>query len=214
MIEYLRGIILQKSPADLVLDVHGVGYAMEISGATHRALPAEGAEAAVLVRLIVREESMTLYGFHQASEREMFDHLMTAKGVGPRSAMSALTALGVDKLAVAIVDRDVRTLSTIPGVGKKTAEQLSLDLEKKLAGLAREARARLGAPIGGKSPASAAASPAAGGLKPHIVEAIAALEALGCPQAVAQKAVAKAVETLGEDQPVEVLIREGLKHRR
>jgi len=214
MIEHLNGTILERRPDRCLLDVSGVGFALGITPRTFQALPEAGGRVALHVRMLVREDAITLFGFATALERDMFDMLMEAKGVGPRVALSAVGALGPDRLAIAIVEKDVKLLGQIPGVGKKTAEQLSLDLMKKMAPYAQAAQARQS--IGGTrtSAAAEASLPGDETVSPSVREAMAALGALGCPPLVAQRAAAKAAEILGADASVEALVREGLKHRK
>jgi Holliday junction DNA helicase RuvA len=214
MIEFLQGTLLEKTPDHVVLNVQGVGYGVTVTSKTYDHLPAAGKDVSLTIRTVVREESLTLFGFHTPIERDVFDLLLTARGVGPRSAMAALATFGPEDLAIAIVEKDIKTISRIPGVGKKTAEQLALDLEKKLAPLAQAAVARRGSSSLPLAEATPATDLDGSDLLPAHQEAAAALQALGCPAGISIRAIAKAREVLGDKAPVEELVREGLKHRR
>lgn len=218
MIEHLRGHLLAKSPAHVVVDAGGVGYGADISSATARTLGPVGAPVALHVVTIVREESIRLVAFTEEAERDVFEAMLDVPRVGPSIALSALSALGWERLVAAVADRDVKLLSSIPGVGRKTAERLAIDLETKLKPFAQAVAAR-GIVAGGGSgtPAGAAPGSAAGTAPPDatpiVSEAIAALEALGCKPAVARRAVERAIEVVGRDVAVADLIRESLRHR-
>jgi Holliday junction DNA helicase RuvA len=133
MIARLRGEIAEVAADRVVLDVHGVGYDVLVPGRT--AVTAHvGAPTVLHVHTAVREDAITLYGFETASERACFEQLLTVNGVGPRLALSALGALAPDALARAVNANDLKSLTGIPGVGKKTAERIVLELKGKLDG--------------------------------------------------------------------------------
>jgi len=132
VIARLRGIILEKQPNAAVLDVGGVGYALTIPISTFSNLPNVGDEAAFHVHTHVREDALALFGFLTATERELFEKLISVNGVGPRLAVTVLSGLPTAELLTAIRSGDVTTLTKIPGVGRKTGERIILELREKL----------------------------------------------------------------------------------
>ncbi|MAT38068.1 MAG: Holliday junction branch migration protein RuvA, partial [Ectothiorhodospiraceae bacterium] len=121
MIDFLRGILIRKQPMHAVLDVNGVGYALHISLQTFDALPKPGSEVELATRLVVREDSMHLYGFGDEEERAMFELLTSVSGVGAKVAMAVLSGSSVAELRDHIGTSNVGALKSIPGIGKKTA---------------------------------------------------------------------------------------------
>jgi Holliday junction DNA helicase RuvA len=117
-----------------VLDVNGVGYEVLVPASTVAKLPAVGKRARVHTRMVVRDDSMTLFGFASTDERELFDLLVTVTGVGPKVALSFLSALSPEALRRAVASGDVAALTVVPGVGKKVAQRVVLDLKDKLGG--------------------------------------------------------------------------------
>ena len=136
MIGRLRGTLVQKLPALAVVECGGVGYACGISLGTYAALPEEGAEVLLHTELLVRENELALLGFLAPGERELYRLLVKVDGVGPKLALAALGALPGTELIQALRTREVRALTRIPGIGKKTAEKLCFELSEKLGGLA------------------------------------------------------------------------------
>jgi len=132
MIGRLRGTLLEKSPPTVLIDVGGVGYEVDVPMSTFYDLPEAGAPVVLLTEFIVREDAQTLYGFLTASERETFRQLIRISGVGARTALSVLSGLSVNELASAIAAQEVGRLVKIPGIGRKTAERLLLELKGKL----------------------------------------------------------------------------------
>lgn len=137
MIACLRGELFYKTPEKVVIDVGGVGYEVFISLSTHERLPEVGEEVFVHVHTNVREDAITLFGFLDADEKGMFLLLIHVSGVGPKLAMSILSGIRPPELAMAIGRRDIKRLTALAGVGKKTAERLCLDLKDKVALFAR-----------------------------------------------------------------------------
>jgi Holliday junction DNA helicase RuvA len=135
MIALLHGQIAYKSIDHLILDVGGVGYRLFIPLSTFYALPAEGA-IQLHVHTHVREDALLLYGFLTPSEKEMFSKLLAVGGVGPKLALNILSHISVDQLRDALVQKDIKRLSSLPGIGKKTAERLILELSDKIPRLA------------------------------------------------------------------------------
>ncbi|MEJ7138350.1 Holliday junction branch migration protein RuvA [Amphibiibacter pelophylacis] len=146
MIARLRGTLLEKSPPAVVLDVGGVGYEVDVPMSTFFSLPAVGQATELLIHYAVREGAHELFGFLTATERATFRELLRISGVGPRLALAVLSGLGVDELAAAVAAQDARRLVKVPGVGKKTAERLLLELKGRLGAVATGTGALLAAP--------------------------------------------------------------------
>lgn len=134
MISRLHGVILEKNPPWVVVDVHGVGYEVQVSMHTFYALAAVGTEVKLYTQLVIREDAHLLFGFSSKEERETFRALVKVSGIGAKIALGILSQLNTDELAAAIAAEDVKRLSAAPGIGKKTAERLVLELRGKLAG--------------------------------------------------------------------------------
>ena len=132
MIGKLTGQLLEKNPPEVLLDCHGVGYEVQVPMSTFYNLPAIGERVSLLTQFIVREDAQLLYGFGSAPERAAFRELIKISGVGPRTALSILSGLGVQDLAQAITLQEAGRLVKVPGIGKKTAERLLLELKGKL----------------------------------------------------------------------------------
>ena len=135
MIGHLRGRLLEKTPSHALVECGGVGYECAISLSTYGLLPEPGQEASLFVETLLRENDLSLLGFATGSERSFYRLLVKVDGVGPKLALAALGAMGPEELAGAIRARDVKALTRIPGVGKKTAEKLCFELSEKLGGL-------------------------------------------------------------------------------
>lgn len=168
MIGRLRGILVWKHPPSLMLEVGGVGYELEASLHTFQHLPESGHEALLLTHLVVREDAHTLYAFAQAAERSLFRDLIRVSGIGPRLALLILSGMSVEVFSRCIHEGDTAALSKLPGIGKKTAERLVLEMRDRSSALQRPA-APLHTSAGQTS--SADSSP--------VEEAISALVALG-----------------------------------
>jgi Holliday junction DNA helicase RuvA len=134
MISFLDGEVVDKSVGRIVLDVGGIGYELVVPTSLLSALPPVGGHARVHTRMVVREDSMTLYGFPSPDERELFDLLMGVTGVGPKVALAFLSALKPDTLRRAVIAGDADALTVVPGVGKKVAQRVVLDLRDKIGG--------------------------------------------------------------------------------
>lgn len=131
MIGCLNGTLLEKTPPLVLLDVNGVGYECEVPMSTFYNLPAIGERVVLLTQFIVREDAQLLYGFGSERERQMFRQLVKVNGVGAKSALSILSGLSVDDLVQAVALQETALLTRVPGVGKKTAERLLLELKDK-----------------------------------------------------------------------------------
>jgi Holliday junction DNA helicase RuvA len=176
MIAHLRGRLFSKSPNQAVVECGGVGYDVTISVATFSALPGEGAEVSLHIYTNVREDQIALFGFSETQEKRLFERLLTITGIGPKLAITVLSGIAAERLISAIRGQDHATLTRIPGIGKKTAERVVLELKDKLDDLA-VAPASAGRPIG-----------AAGD------DALSALVNLGYARPAAQRAIESAIE--------------------
>lgn len=176
MIACLRGELFAKAPEALVIDVGGVGYQVHVPRASLDRLPAVGEDIFLHIHTDVREDAITLYGFSDPDEKRMFLLLLAVSGVGPKQALNILSGLSAADLGRAIGADDIGRLTRIPGVGKKTAERLCLELKDKVAFLPAQLQA---------APPAAAAAPA----DQRTADAVSALINLGYPPARAQEAV-------------------------
>lgn len=131
MIGRLSGTLLEKNPPQIVLDVRGVGYEVDVPMSTFYNLPALNEKVVLHTQFIVREDAQLLYGFATVDERAAFRQLLKISGVGPKLALSVLSGLSIDDLAAAVANKEAGRLTKIPGVGKKTAERLLLELQGK-----------------------------------------------------------------------------------
>lgn len=132
MIGKLTGTLLEKNPPEVLVDCHGVGYEVQVSMSTFYNLPAVGERVSLLTQFIVREDAQLLYGFGTAPERAAFRELIKISGVGPRTALAILSGMGVGDLAQAVSLQEAGRLVKVPGIGKKTADRLLLELKGKL----------------------------------------------------------------------------------
>lgn len=189
MIGRLTGILLEKQPPQIVVDVGGVGYEVDVPMSSFYNLPAGGERVSLFTHFVVREDAQQLYGFLTQKERAAFRELIKITGVGPKLALSVLSGLAVDELASAVALQDAGRLTRVPGIGKKTAERLLLELKGKLADALPQA--------GGLS--SSATSVAS--------DALHALLALG----YSDKEASLALKQLPEDLKLEDAIRQALK---
>ncbi|NMY91063.1 MULTISPECIES: Holliday junction branch migration protein RuvA [Pseudomonas] len=197
MIGRLRGTLAEKQPPHLLLDVGGVGYEVEVPMTTLYRLPVQGEVVTLHTHLVVREDAHLLYGFGEKRERELFRELIRLNGVGPKLALALMSSLEVDELVRCVQAQDTAALVKVPGVGKKTAERLLVELKDRFK--AWENLPAI-APLVLPNQAAVAASAEA--------DAVSALVALGFKPQEASRAVA-AVE--GEDLSSEELIRRALK---
>jgi Holliday junction DNA helicase RuvA len=132
MIGKLTGILAERNPPQVVVDCHGVGYEVDVPMSTFYNLPASGERVSLLTHFVVREDAQILYGFGTTAERAAFRQLIKISGVGPRTALGVLSGMSVGELAQAITLQEAGRLVKIPGIGKKTAERLLLELKGKL----------------------------------------------------------------------------------
>lgn len=180
MIAHLRGTLLRKSPNQVIVECAGVGYDVAISVATFTSLPGEGSETRLHIYTRVAEDQLALFGFSEIAEKRLFERLLTISGIGPRLAITVLSGIDASRLVTAIRGGDHAALVRIPGIGKKTAERIVLELKDKLDELA--------------------SVPAPAGSAPQIVvgeaaeDALSALVNLGYQRAAAQKAIELAIQ--------------------
>lgn len=132
MIGRLQGTLLEKQPPSILIDVQGVGYELEASMSTFYQLPECGEAITLHTHMVVREDAQLLYGFYSQSERLMFRNLIRISGVGPRLAITILSGISAEEFARCIIEADSKTLTRLPGVGKKTAERLVVELKDRL----------------------------------------------------------------------------------
>src|SRR5271154_6558945 len=192
MIAFLRGKLLEKHPNQVIVETAGVGYDVVIPISTFSALPNAGAEVALRIHTHVREDALALYGFLTAEEKALFEKLISVSGIGPALAIKVLSGLAALTIIDAIRGGQVDQLVRIPGVGKKTAERMVLELKDKLEGLGSGA-----APAG----VSVRAEPALSEIEQDVLSA---LINLGCNRASAEAAVrkAKSAETGSAYEPM------------
>ncbi len=190
MIGYLHGKIISKKPTKLLIDVNGVGYLVNISISTFEKI-ADKEEASLFTYLSVRESAMDLFGFYTMAEKEMFELLISVSGIGPKSAQSILSGIQIEDLKDALKSGNVSRLISIPGIGRKTAERMVIELRDKVESVVEI--------IDGVSFSKSSVSS----------DAIAALVNLGYNQKVAERMV-RAISDKSPDVSIEELIKEAL----
>ncbi|MFK7844520.1 MAG: Holliday junction branch migration protein RuvA [Rhodothermales bacterium] len=198
MIAYVSGTLAEKKPTEAIIDVQGLGYFVLIPTSTYEHLPATGEAAKLFTYQHVREDALQLFGFFTRAERTVFEIMLGVSGIGPKLALAALSAMRPAELRDKVVQGDIAFLTRIPGVGKKVAERMVVELRDKLAkvdGLG-------GAPtLGGTSTDKNDAR----------ADALAALESLGLSRAAAERNLRKVLRTSPDTQSVEDLIRLALR---
>lgn len=197
MIAFLKGILIEALPTKVVIDVNGVGYEVLIPLSSFEKLPQPGGELTLLTHLAIRDDAHILYGFSTETERDLFRQLIRhVTGIGPKIALNVLSGTTPASFRAAVSNGDVKALSGINGVGKKTAERIVVELKDKL-----------GDPeLGGLNGVESASIE-----DQKIADAVAALEALGSKPKDAQEAIRMAITMLGPDKPVDELVRAALK---
>lgn len=189
MIARIAGTLLEKRPGEALVDVNGVGYRLFISLATYEKLPAPGEEAVLSTVTVAREDALSLYGFHDAEEKELFGKLVSVSRVGPKLALQILSGVNASDLKSIIVRRDEGSLSRVHGVGKKTAERIILELKEKFV--------------------SVPGDTSLAGTGTHISDSIEALINLGYKRGQAERAVMKI--TADGQSDLSTIIRKSLK---
>ncbi len=198
MIGRLKGKLLSKQPPELLVDVQGVGYELEAPMSTFYQLPAAGEEVVLYTHMVVREDAQLLYGFYSVAERKLFRNLIRINGVGPKLGLTILSGISAQDFARAVQENDAAVLTGLPGVGKKTAERLIVELRDKLG--------EEFTPVAEESGDSAAASMPQ--QSSPVSDAVSALTALGYKPQEASRMV-RAVEVKGLD--TESIIRTALQ---
>ncbi len=198
MFNYISGILTVKQPTSIVLDVGGLGYEISIPLSTFQNLPELNDKVKLQIHFHVREDNQQLFGFFTKDEKELFRVLLSVSGIGPKVALAMLSSFEAIEIKSALVSEDVSFLTQIPGIGKKTAERLIVELKEKIVVDGKIQRDKL--------------------LKPgsHVDEVfnvgLAALTQLGYKRVEADKAMRKVIEKQGKDISVEELLKESLKN--
>lgn len=190
MIAHLRGKLISKHPNQAIVDCGGVGYDVTITVPTFTDLPACGAEVALFIHTHVREDALALFGFLRAQEKQLFERLISVSGIGPKLAITILSGMPTELMVAAIRGGDVARLTKIPGIGKKTAERMVLELRDKLEafGTVQEV-----VPV-----------------SPIEEDVLSALVNLGYQRAAAERAVGAAMKNAGAEPNFDVLFRDAL----
>ncbi len=198
MIASLRGTLLSKSPTEILVDVNGVGYALSIPLSTYEKVGEVNSTVSLLTYLHVREDALQLYGFATEEERNLFKLLISVSGIGPKMAQTILSGISTSDLVNYVSEGNHFALTRIPGVGKKIAERLVVELREKISKV--------------ETPSSF--PPSSSQAQTNVrSEALLALNSLGFNRAVAEKALRVAIqETNGKDATIEQLIKAALKH--
>ncbi|MCB1114216.1 MAG: Holliday junction branch migration protein RuvA [Chlamydiia bacterium] len=196
MFSYLNGTLSEATPSNATIDIQGVGYQAQITPTTYNALPQTGQKVMLFTSFVVRENAHTLYGFLTKEEKGLFESLLDVSGVGPKMALSLTGHLSPEELFGAIVKQDVKLLSKVPGIGKKTAERMILDLKDKAAKIA------------GAHPKNYLINLP---LDQETEDALSALTNLGYTPSVAEKALKKVRESHPEGLSLGELITQALR---
>ncbi len=191
MYDYITGKLIRSSNDSVVVDVSGVGYKIFVPCSTTVSLPNYSTTVTFFISFIIREFSQTLYGFLEAGQRDVFERLLAVNGIGPKTALSVVGHMSMIELHEALVKKDIQALSRVPGIGKKTAERLSLELKDIIVA----------------TTTTLPSNP----LKGITLDAISALVHLGYSHTAAQKAVKKVVDTNNELADLSALITLSLK---
>lgn len=206
MIGQLSGTLIAKHPPEIMIEVNGVGYELQMPMTCLYELPEVGQPVRVVTHFVVREDAQLLYGFNTFAERSLFRQLIKAQGVGPKLALTIMSGMTAHQFVHAVTHDDVSSLVKLPGVGRKTAERLVVEMRDRLSNW------------GSMTPTSDAMPVDFGALRPTLSgpgsardDAFSALVALGYKPAQADKAVASASKTLGDDAGSEDLIRQALR---
>lgn len=199
MIAMLRGILFDKQPSSVILDVGGVGYEVFIPLSTYDRLPATGSECRLLISHVVREDDEQLFGFAAAEEKQLFNLLTTIRGIGPKLALCVLSGLTVTEFKRCVAEGDIKRLSTVQGIGRKTSERIIMELRDKID------------PVEALSFQTPANAPA--GHETVIRDTLLALGQLGYAQDVARKMLQAAVKNGADTSNSEALLKRVLSGR-
>ena len=199
MIGRLTGLLAAKRAPQILVDCHGVGYEADVSMTTYYQLPEVGEQVSVWTHLQVKDDSHTLIGFTTESERKLFRQLIKVNGVGPKMALTILSGINNQEFATCVAQNDIATLTRLPGVGKKTAERLIIEMRDKVTDiLTHPEQTATGDPL--ETPALS-----------HKNEAVEALVALGYKPVDAEKMVRQAEQTMNSNSTASALIRKALQ---
>ena len=200
MIVYLKGTVIEAKPLELVMDVNGIGYSINIPITTAEKIPSTGEHIELFIHSVYREDSASLYGFISREDRDFFRLIIEkVSGIGPRIALSILSKMSVSILQNAIYNQDTSLLSKCPGIGKKTAERLVIELKDKVE---RTSPTSQSSSILGINPAFSTSK---------YQDAIASLIALGYKLPDSEKRIAKSINNLGNEASTESIIKDALK---
>ncbi|MDW8105138.1 MAG: Holliday junction branch migration protein RuvA [Armatimonadota bacterium] len=199
MIAHLRGTLVERDTSAVVVDVNGVGYRVLVPETVLAALPSEGEPVHLLTILYVREDEMSLYGFLTAEQRRLFEMLLSVNGVGPKAALSLLSVMDAEQLAMAIAAEDIKRLTGAPGVGAKIAQRIAMELKDKAAEIAWQRKVERLAAKGKPLPSD------------KLEDAVEALVALGYSRTDARRAVEAAVRSLPADAETAAVVRSALQ---
>jgi len=199
MIAALSGKLIEKEANTVVIEAGGVGYEVTIPLSTFYSLGELGTVVSLRIHTYVREDALQLFGFSSGSDRALFLRLIAVSGIGPKLAVAMLSAMGSDEIVSAITTDNIAALTSIPGIGKKTAERMIIELRDKIAELA---------PVGAAAAAAAAAGGSSG--SEAVDDALSALINLGYQRKAADKALKKAVQE-GTEMSVQKLLKRGLQ---
>ncbi|MEK6728417.1 MAG: Holliday junction branch migration protein RuvA [Planctomycetota bacterium] len=195
MLDYVRGMVVSKSPTRIVLEVSNIGYLLHIPLSTFEKIPDQG-EVTLRTQLFIRDDQVKVFGFFTEEERGLFQLLLSVTGIGPNTAIAILSGSSVDDIKRSVIMEDAKALEKIKGVGKKTSERIVLELKERI----REIATTLPSGLDSRQ-------------KTTISDAIMALISLGYGRAVAEKAVSEAAKKLQTVDNIEVLVREALKYK-
>jgi Holliday junction DNA helicase RuvA len=199
MYAYIKGILVEASPSSVVIDAGGVGYKIFVPASVFSRLPQVGSEAIIHTSFVVREQAQTLYGFTMPHERDFFESLLGVTGIGPKIALALIGHMPLGELQRAIVNEDIAAITRVPGIGKKGAERLIIEMRDKVHVPASE----------GNIAHSFAPSDPKGQM---VNDAMSALINLGYNQGTAQKAIKKTLKDLPEGIDISTLIAHALKN--
>jgi Holliday junction DNA helicase RuvA len=197
MIALLKGILISKNTSYIILDVNGVGYRVFITQPTYHMLDEVGSDIDLYIHTAVREDSINLYGFLGDRDRQVFERLIGVSGIGPRQAINIMSGLSVDSLVHALCSGDILSLTSISGIGRKTAERLVLELKEKMLDMGDY-----------QSTETLLAPEELGTLEGDVMEA---LVNLGYSRSEAKRALVKAIRKLGEKADIEKILRESIR---
>jgi len=200
MIGRLKGILAEKRAPQVLIDCNGVGYEADVSMTTYYQLPEPGEVISIWTHLLVKEDSHSLIGFTTEHERKLFRQLIRVNGVGPKMALTILSGINEREFAICVMQDDVTTLTRLPGVGKKTAERLIIEMRDKVEGLIEETQVVIDI----DNPVSAAG-------RSSKSEALEALQSLGYKAGDAENMIRQANKDADKDMSAEALIRKALQ---